>query len=319
MTDITKPPACFDPANIPADTAACGREIVARLTAAADMWSVAPQTVRDLRAAGKGTFPLPPRSPRAETLRIDGPHGPVALRVIAPDNPRGAFLHIHGGGWVLGAADQQDDRLERLAGNCGLAVVSVEYRLAPEFPYPQGPDDCEAAALWLVGEGARHFATSKFFIGGESAGAHLSVVAMLRLRDRHGLTPFAGANLVAGCYDLAMTPSVRNWGDEKLVLCTRDIENFVGRFLCAGGDTADPDISPIHADLRGLPPAFFTVGTSDLLLDDSLFMHQRWLAAGNDAELAVYPGGMHVFTGFPELDQAQDALARAEAFIGGLL
>ena len=132
------------------------------------------------------------------------------------------------------------------------------------------------------------------FIGGESAGAHLSAVTLLRLRDRHGVTPFAGANLVCGIYDLRMTPSMRSF-TTPLVLARRDTEAFIERFLQNGEDVADPDISPVHADLSGLPPALFSCGTSDGLLDDSLFMSARWTAAGNEAELSLWPGGPHAF------------------------
>ncbi|MDJ1157995.1 alpha/beta hydrolase [Chelatococcus sp. SYSU_G07232] len=308
-------PTLFDPAAVDAETAALNADILARLTGAPDQWSFPAAVVRERRAAGLGPFPLAPKSPRAETVSIEGPGGPLSLRIVAPERPRGVYLHFHGGGWMLGAADEQDPRLERLADNAGLACVSVDYRLAPEDPYPAGPDDCEAAALWLLREGARRFGTERFMIGGESAGAHLSVVTLLRLRDRHGLRPFRAANLVAGVYDLAMTPSVRNWGEEKLILNTRDIFLFVQGFLRRRGDVRDPDVSPIQADLAGLPPALFTVGTRDLLVDDTLFMSARWAAAGNRSELAVWPGGAHVFVAFPGA-LAERALARMDEFLG---
>jgi acetyl esterase len=287
-------PALFAPGNIDAETQAANADIVARLSALADPWSVPPAVVRATRLKGLGPFPLEPESPRARIVTIDGPGGPLPLRVIAPETCAGVYLHIHGGGWTLGAASEQDQRHEHLASTLGLACVSVEYRLAPEDPYPAGPDDCEAAALWLAREGMKRFGTDRFIIGGESAGAHLSVVTLLRLRDRHGLAPFRAANLIAGCYDLALTPSARRWGEDKLVLTTRDLFMFVRYFLRLGGETGHPDISPMHADLGGLPPALFTVGTRDPLVDDSLFMAARWQAAGNRAELAVAPGGCHV-------------------------
>ncbi|PSC06795.1 alpha/beta hydrolase [Alsobacter soli] len=310
-------PRAFDPANVDPETARLNDDIIAKLAGLPDQWSVPPAVVRERRKQGLGAFPLVPSSSLAKTITIEGPGGPLELRVIAPDNPKGVYLHIHGGGWVFGTADMQDDRLERLAHNCGLACVSVEYRLAPEHPYPAGPDDCEAAALWLVREAGARFGTERLFIGGESAGAQLSVVTMLRLRDKHGLTPFRGANLTAGCYDLAQTPSVRRWGDLKLILNTRDIFLFAQNFLRLKGDVRDPDVSPIHADLTGLPPALFSVGTRDPLLDDSLFMASRWLAAGNAAELALWPGGAHVFIGFPG-PLTEQALARTDAFLSGL-
>jgi acetyl esterase/lipase len=310
--------ALFDPGAVDAETAALNADILRRLAGLPDQWSVPPAVVRDRRRQGLGPFPLAPKSERARIVTIEGSRGAIELRIVAPDTPRGAYLHIHGGGWVLGGADLQDDRLEWLATRCGLAAVSVEYRLAPEAPYPAGPDDCEAAALWLAQHASREFGTDRLAIGGESAGAHLSVVTLLRLRDRHGIMPFRAANLEAGCYDLGQTPSVRRWGEEKLILNTRDIFMFVQNYLRTTGDVRDPDVSPIHADLAGLPPALFSVGTRDPLLDDSLFMATRWMAAGNRAELAVWPGGAHVFTAFP-CALTDQALARMEAFLGTAL
>ena len=185
-------PALFDPAAVSDEIRAQNADIVAKLAALPDPMSVPPALVRERRRQGLGPFPLMPLSPRAQTIAIDGPAGPIPLRIIAPENPRGVYLHIHGGGWTWGTADEQDPWLDRLAERCGLAVVSVEYRLAPEDPYPAAPDDCEAAALWVIREMESRFGTSRLFIGGESAGAHLSAVTILRLRDRHGLKPFPG-------------------------------------------------------------------------------------------------------------------------------
>ncbi|MDR3495973.1 MAG: alpha/beta hydrolase [Ancalomicrobiaceae bacterium] len=297
---VTIDPRLFSDEAIDPETRALNAEILAKIEATEDPWTFEPRDIRAMRALGLGPFPLAPRSPRAETLTIEGPHGPIGLRIIRPaaGTTTGVYLHIHGGGWVWGTADQADPRLEHIADACGFAGVSIDYRLAPEHPYPKGPDDCEAAALWLARSAVDVFGTTVLAIGGESAGAHLSVVTLLRLRDRHGLTPFAGANLVAGVYDLNLTPSARSWGGSRLILNTRDVEMFVRHFLLRGGSTADPDISPIHAKLDGLPPALFSVGTKDCLLDDSLFMAARWQAAGNEADLAVFPGGVHVFQGF---------------------
>ncbi len=108
---------------------------------------------------------------------------------------------------MLGAPHHHDLKLETMADRLEIATVSVEYRLAPEHPYPAGPDDCEAAALWLVENAAARFGTDLLMIGGESAGAHLCVVTLLRMRDRHGYSGFVAANLTYGMYDLAMTPS----------------------------------------------------------------------------------------------------------------
>ena len=219
---------------------------------------------------------------------------------------------------MLGGADMQDPMLERIADNTGQAVVSVEYRLAPEHPYPAGPDDCEAAALWLVRNAQKEFGTDALTIGGELAGGHLAAVTLLRMRDRHGYNGFRGANLVYGAFDLGMTPSQRQFGNTRLVLRTIDMQQFYNAFLPTITDRRMPDISPLYADLKNLCPALFTVGTKDALLDDTLFMHARWVAAGNEAELAIYPGGAHGFTLFPNA-LSQAATARMDAFLNRML
>ena len=277
-----------------------------------------PEQIRKARREGRGWQGPIVRVDAATDRTIPGPAGPLGLRVFVPDEVRGVYLHLHGGGWTLGAADQQDILLWMVARHCNLAVVSVEYRLAPEDPYPAGPDDCEAAAAWLVVNAHREFGSGRLLIGGESAGAHLSTVTLLRMRDRHGFTGFAAANLTYGMYDLGFTPSVARWGERDLVLSTPIIEWFTNHFVATKEQRRDPDVSPLYADLSGMPPALFTVGTLDPLLDDSLFMYQRWLAAGNQAELALYPGGIHGFNAFPS-SLGKRAHQRIDSFLQGAL
>ena len=308
-------PALFRADAVTADTRKLNEMLVSLLTPMPDWWVVGAEATRAARRRGDGPFPPPVISPRATVRSIPGKDGnTIPLRIIAPDTPRGIYMHIHGGGWVLGGADMQDPMLELIADNTGLAVVSVEYRLAPEHPYPAGPDDCETAALWLARNGKAEFGTEKLTIGGESAGGHLSAATLLRMRDRHGYTGFCGANLVYGAFDLSLTPSQRSFGNERLILRTIDIIQFGNAFLPTVSDRRDPDISPLYAGLHGMPPALFSVGTSDALLDDTLFMHARWLAAGNAAELAIYPGGAHGFTLFPNA-LANQASEKMDAFL----
>lgn len=315
MTDNPLDPALFRPDAVSAETRALNDAMVKLLSDLPNWWVVGAAATRAARRRGDGPFPAPVFSPRAVTRTIPGPGGPdIPLRIIAPATPRGVYLHIHGGGWVLGAADLQDPMLERIADAAGLAVVSVEYRLAPEHPYPAGPDDCEAAAAWLVAHAKAEFGTDALTVGGELAGGHLAAVTVLRMRDRHGYTGFRGANLVYGAFDMSLTPSQRQFGETRLVLRTSDIVQFANAFLPAVTERRDPDISPLFARLGGLCPALFSVGTLDALLDDTLFMHARWLAAGNQAELAIHPGGAHGFTLFPN-KLAAEAEARMVAFL----
>ncbi len=285
----------FDPAAIDAETAEFNAKLEALFADVTPTYLRQPQEIRDEREAGGGTFGAIVTSELAQERTIAG----VPCRLFLPQTVRGVYLHVHGGGWVLGRAHHSDVRNERIMQNCELAVLSVDYRLAPEDPYPASQDDCEAVAAWLVERARAEFGTEKLLIGGESAGGHLAAATLLRMRDRHGYRGFLAANLVYGVYDLSMTPSQLRWGERNLVLSTPTMAWFYDHFVPDASKRRDPDVSPLYADLRGLPPALFTVGTLDPLLDDTLFMYQRWLAAGNRAELAVYAGGVHGFNGMP--------------------
>ncbi|GAA2326197.1 alpha/beta hydrolase [Streptomyces caniferus] len=241
----------------------------------------------------------PVRLPQGQDRVVEGG---VKVRVFVPEHVDGVYLHFHGGGWMFGSADGQDERLWRLAEQTRLAVVSVDYRLAPEHPFPAGPDDCEAAARWLVRHAATEFGTERLLIGGESAGAHLSVVTLLRLRDRPDITgAFRAAHLLFGPYDLSMTPSQRSFGSKRL-LSNTDTLRRTYELVTPGMDgeqRRDPEVSPLFADLVGMPPARIVVGSEDPLRDDSLFLAQRWQAAGAPVQLDVVAGAMHGFTLFP--------------------
>lgn len=313
MTDVLTPLPDVFTTPIDPETAAFNERLEATLAGTQPPHMAPPDVTRAARESGQGTFGPIVLSEMAQEWTVSGPAGAVPVRVFVPDTVNGIYLHIHGGGWVLGRAHHADPRLEQIARANNLAVVSVDYRLAPEHPYPAGPDDCETVALWLARNGLAEFGAEPLVIGGESAGAHLSAVTLLRMRDRHGFSGFAAANLVYGAYDLGMTPSVAGWGDRYLVLSTPIIAWFLDCFA-PPALRRDPDVSPLYADLRNLPPALFSVGTLDPLLDDSLFMHARWLAAGNQAELAVYPGGVHGFNAFPT-ELARRANARIDGFL----
>jgi acetyl esterase len=288
-----------------AETRAFNAELERTLAEGPPMQTLPVEDVRQARREGIDIFPPPEYlTDRARDLSIPGRSGDIGLRVIAPQRAAvGSYLNIHGGGWALGAADLQDPVLAELADATGLAAVSVEYRLAPEHPYPAGPDDCEDAALWLLERGFAELGVPPAaVIGGDSAGAHLAAVTLLRLRDRHGITgAFAAANLVYGVFDLTMSPSLRSWGERCLVLSTPIMQHFFDMFLPGTDDDArrDPDISPLYADLRDMPPALFSVGTQDPLLDDTLFMEARWRAAGGRTELAILPEAIHAYNVFP--------------------
>jgi acetyl esterase/lipase len=233
---------------------------------------------------------------------IPGPAGDMRVRVApAPGTPTAVYLDIHGGGFCMGWPEMHDPANARLAQATGMTVVSLDYRLAPEHPFPAGPDDCRAAADWLIANAEAEFGSGRLIIGGDSAGANLTMHVALHLRERAALDRVAGMNLTYGIYDLSVTPSARNLGDNPLVLTSRAMDNFHDSYA-PGRDREqlrDPAISPLYADVAGLPPALLTVGTLDPLLDDSLFMAARLQAAGNPAELHVVPESPHGFGSFP--------------------
>jgi acetyl esterase/lipase len=263
-----------------------------------------PEELKEVRAK-RSAPPAADPPPIEET--IETAEGSVPVRIFTPVDgpPRGVYLDIHGGGFYMDSAARGDGRNRALADASHLAVVSVDYRLAPEHPWPAAPDDCEAAALWLVEEADARFGTSRLAIGGSSAGATLALATLLRLRDRGAVGRFTGAALQFGTYDLsARTPAGRRIADEYF------IQAYVGHVE----DRTVPDISPLYGVLRGLPPTLMVVGSADVLLEDNLALAGRLSAAGNDVELRIYPDSPHGFTAHPTT-MARTALSGVESWL----
>jgi acetyl esterase/lipase len=149
-------PSLFRPDAISAATRDANEKFREATSGAPNWWDIGAPAARAAAASGKGAFPRPEKSARARTIHIDGktthkePVRKIALRVIAPERADGVYLFMHGGGMVFGSSEVQDPMLERIVTNTGMACVSVEYRLAPEHPYPAAWDDCESAAAWLL-------------------------------------------------------------------------------------------------------------------------------------------------------------------------
>jgi acetyl esterase len=308
-------PSVFKPEAISAETLAANEAFRKALSGGPDWWDIGVPAFRAAAASGRGPFPPPPKSERARTIQIEGQGGhQVPVRVIAPERAKGVYIHIHGGGLVFGSSALNDPMLERIVQNTGMAAASIEYRLAPENPYPAAWDDCESVAAWMVKNAKSEFGTDVLTIGGESAGGTLAAATLLRMRDRHGYTGFRGANLAYGNFDSSMTPSQTLAPEKGLLVGKTSIKKFCEAYLPPGVDPRDPDVSPLYADLKNMPRAIFTVGTLDPLLDDTLFLYARWIAAGNEGELAVYPGAPHAFNIFP-MPLGTPANARIDDFL----
>ncbi len=245
-----------------------------------------PEELWTLRATAATPAPSDPLAV-VEVLRTGGRSVPVRIHTPVSGAVAGVLLEIHGGGFYLGSAAGSDVRNRALADALGFAIVSVDYRLAPEHPWPAAPDDCETAALWLANHARHRFGTTKLFITGFSAGATLAMTTLLRLRERR-IAAFGSAVLLFGTYDLSgQTPAGR--------LITH--EYFLDAYAGPAEDRTHPDLSPIYAELAGLPPVMIVVGVDDVLLQDNLAMAARLCAAGVHVELRIYPASPHGFTG----------------------
>lgn len=275
-----------------------------------------PQEARALRLEGQSVYPhVPPVPERVRTKVVEGPGGPIKLRCVVPDEPTGVHLHFHGGGWVVGRPHLKDSTYVALADATGLVVVSPYYRLAPEHPFPAAVEDAVAVAEALLERSEEWFGAEFVTTGGESAGAHLAVMAMLGLGDDR--SRIRAASLFYGAFDLSGTPSLRSFGARPTTLSQPGMEWVIDLFVPEGIDRRDPAVSPLYADLAGLPPALFVVGTDDPLLDDTLFMAARWDAAGNDTTLLVEPGAQHAFDYWVDDVPAAEALATMYGFLAG--
>lgn len=248
-----------------------------------------PSSRDELRLIRDAAKPPTPSIPPAVVELVGHNDRTVPVRIHLPTSatPRGVFLDFHGGGFYMGSSAGSDIRNRELADALEIVVVSVDYRLAPESPWPAAPDDCETAALWLAEHAADRFGTHRLTIGGFSAGATLAMTTLIRLRD-HGVAAYDAAVLQFGTYDLSgQTPSGRLIADEYF------IEAYAGQMT----DRTDPDFSPIYADLTNLPPALIVIGEEDILLRDNLAMTAQLSAAGVDVDLRIYPAAPHGFTG----------------------
>lgn len=244
----------------------------------------------------------------------------IPLRIFIPFGVvSGTYLFIHGGGWVLGSHANQDAQLRQIATDAGVAVVSVGYRLAPEHPYPVPLDDCVAAARWLVAGGDERLPVERLAIGGNSAGGNLAAATLLRLRDEGDGSPFLAANFLYGSFKLVFDlPSVKALWDKEVVLSGPMMQFFADCYIPGGVDPLTPYVSPFCADLAGMPPALFQVGTLDHLHSDSVVMAQKWKAAGAAAEYHEYRDMPHSFINYP-LEPAGVAMTRIAEFLRAYL
>ncbi|HEX8127866.1 MAG TPA: alpha/beta hydrolase [Pyrinomonadaceae bacterium] len=225
----------------------------------------------------------------------------------------GVIFYFHGGGFVSGSPATQRPVTAALARLSARRVFSLNYRLAPEHPYPAALNDAVSAYRWLLAGGTP---ASAICVAGDSAGGGLVLSCLLRVRDA-GLALPACAVCFSPWTDLAGTgASVRANDGRCAMFRTENIEEFAAAYLPAGASPRDPYASPAHADLRDLPPLLLQVGSTEILLDDARGVHEKIVAAGGASRLEIYedlPHGWQMLDGF--VPEARVALRQAASFI----
>ena len=257
------------------------------------------QTMRQFLISTVKNIERPRFSGTIEDRTIPGPRTSVPVRIYRPESarPLPLLLYFHGGGWVLGNLDTEEDTCIALARQTPCIAVSVEYALAPEHPYPAGRDDCYAALLWASEQGQTIGADGRrIAVAGESAGANLATVLAMMARDLKG-PAIAFQALFYPATNLAddTTRSKKDFG-EGFFLTLADMEGATSLYVPDGNDRSRPYVSPLCAhDLSGLPPAFIVTAGCDPLRDEGEAYGARLSEAGVKVKCVRFDDMIHAF------------------------
>jgi acetyl esterase len=258
---------------------------------------------------------------RVEPVTLPGPAGTLAARLfVATERPRGLVVYYHGGGWVVGDLDTHEAPCRFLARHAGVAVLSIDYRLAPEHRFPAAVDDALAAFRWACAEPSRFgVAAGHVAVAGDSAGGNLAAVVSLLTRDG-GPKPRAQL-LVYPVTDLSKKhPSYRTFS-EGFFLAERDMDWYRANYLPDEAAALDPRASPLLAsDLRGLPPAIVLTAGFDVLRDEGEAYAKRLADAGVPVTQRRVPGQIHGFGNATGISRsAREAMAEAAGTLARLV
>ena len=228
-----------------------------------------------------------------------------------PGASPGALLYLHGGAFALGSIGIFREWVARLARATSTPALLIDYRLAPEHPYPAALEDATAAYLWLLREG---IAPSEIILAGDSAGGGLALSTLVGLRDAGRPLP-AGAVCISPWTDLALTgSSIQDKACVDPILTPGGLETYAGYYAGTVKRT-DPLLSPLYADWQGLPPLLIQVGSEEILLDDAVRTAAKARAAGVDVKLETWEGMFHVFHMLAFLPETTRALASIAGFV----
>lgn len=222
---------------------------------------------------------------------------------VAGDPRSGCVLYLHGGGYALGSVVTHKELMARLSSAAAVPVLGIDYRLAPENPFPAALDDAHGAVRWLYSQG---IPSERLVVAGDSAGGGLTLATALRLRECGDPLP-VGLALLSPWTDLtASGPSHTERGHLDPMVSLEGLQMMARAY--ARGRTAETLTSPLFADLHGLPRVYMQVGDAEILLDDATRLHERLEAAGVPSRLEVWQRMLHVFQAFPQLPEAARAV-----------
>jgi acetyl esterase/lipase len=266
------------------------------------------ETPQEMRAVFEELAVAPAADIKCETVEAGGVD---AEWVCAPNAASDRFvLYLHGGGYVIGSVKTHRDMIARISRAADARVLALNYRLAPEHPFPAAVDDAVAGYKWLLAQGAK---PSRIVVAGDSAGGGLTAATLVAIRDAKLPTPAAGV-LLSPWVDLeGLGESMTTRLEADPVVRKEGLVGMAQAYL-GGQDPKTPLAAPLYADLKGLPPLLIQVGDAETLLDDSTRLDARARAAGVRTKLEVWPEMIHVWQLFasflPEGQQAIDGIGK---------
>jgi len=251
-------------------------------------------------------------APDAKVEKVDA-GGVPSEWVMAPGCDTGrAILYLHGGGYAIGSLNTHRRLAYDISAASAAKVLLIDYRLAPEHPFPAAIDDAAAAWRWLLQQG---FAANRLAIAGDSAGGGLTIATLVNLRDKKLGLP-ACAVAISPWVDLEGLGNSLTTRSAQDPMVQKDSLLWMAKMYLNGKDAKTPLAAPLHADLKGLPPTLVQVGTAETLLDDAIRIAEKMHVAGVDARLAIWPNQLHVFPLFaPILSEGRDGCIEIGAFI----